>query len=205
MSNDARQKLIADHMEMAAAIAADCASKYNLYSLLPYDDILAYARQGLVEAANRYSPGSGASFRTFSWTRIKGAIIDGVRKTGRYGYSGDEAQTDEERSQPIQVGEPTPLEIDGVTDEESLLDPPESRLDRKRLRMHLLTAIAALPARQREVTLRHYYLDEDIVAISRDKGLCHDYVGRVRARSLEQLRVSLGRVLSSYGSAEAVQ
>ena len=66
MTEDFRRKLIADHMEMAAAIAADCAARFNLFPLLPYDDVLGYAQQGLVEAANRYSPENGTNFRTFS-------------------------------------------------------------------------------------------------------------------------------------------
>src|SRR5262249_28499421 len=87
MQDDFRKKLIADHMEMAVAIASECVLKFNLSSLLPYADVVAYAQQGLVEAANRYSPQCGTHFRSYSWPRIKGAVIDGVRKHKRYGFS----------------------------------------------------------------------------------------------------------------------
>ena len=69
MQDDFRNKLIADHMEMAAAIASDCATKFNLFSLLPYSDLVAYAQQGLVEAASRYSP-ARSTFQTT--TRMTG-------------------------------------------------------------------------------------------------------------------------------------
>ncbi len=206
MSQVFRQKLIADHMEMAAAIAADCTTKFKLRSLLPYEDVLGYAQQGLVEAANRYSPQHGTSFRTFSWSRIKGAIIDGVRKTSRQGYSRVEDDLlAEDRADVLHSRNRDPQTIEAMADQESLLDPPESRLDRKRLRARLLKAIDGLPARERDVTLRHYYRGEELVAISRDKGLCHDYVGRIHTSSIRQLRAALAGTASSYVSAEAVQ
>src|SRR5687768_2358434 len=34
---------------------------------------------GLVEAAGRYDPAGGASFATFAWYRVQGAILDGLR------------------------------------------------------------------------------------------------------------------------------
>lgn len=36
---------------------------------------------GLVEAASRFDPEAGATFATFAWYRVQGAIIDGVRKS----------------------------------------------------------------------------------------------------------------------------
>jgi len=204
MTEDFRQKLIADHMEMAAAIAADCAARFNLFALLPYDDVLGYAQQGLVEAANRYSPENGTNFRTFSWTRIKGAIIDGVRKHSREGYTRAAGAPDQRHEGPGPRRSSAPA-LDTLTDEESVLNPAEARLDNKRLRASLLKAIDALPARQREVTLRHYYRGEELVTISKDQGLSHDYVGRIHTSSLRQLRSSLAGTVREYLSAEALQ
>jgi RNA polymerase sigma factor for flagellar operon FliA len=204
MTEDSRQKLIADHMEMAAAIAADCATRFNLFALLPYDDVLGYAQQGLVEAANRYSPDSGTSFRTFSWTRIKGAVIDGVRKHRRDGYTRSRGAPEHRHEGPT-PGRPSASDVEALTDEESIFDPPEARLDRQRLRASLLKAIDALPPRQREVTLRHYYRDEELITISKDQGLSHDYVSRVHTSSLRQLRTSLAGDLRGHLATEASQ
>ena len=71
MHNPARDRLIADNMQMAAACAVTFAAKANLLQILPRDDVHAYAQQGLVEAANRYNPDCGVDFRTFSWNRIR--------------------------------------------------------------------------------------------------------------------------------------
>lgn len=44
------------------------------------DELIALGNLGLSEAARRYDPASGASFRTFAWYRVNGAIVDGVRR-----------------------------------------------------------------------------------------------------------------------------
>jgi RNA polymerase sigma factor for flagellar operon FliA len=36
---------------------------------------------GLVEAASRFDPDGGASFATFAWYRVQGAILDGIRRS----------------------------------------------------------------------------------------------------------------------------
>ena len=47
---------------------------------LPFEELVALANAGLAEAAQRYEPDRGASFATFAWYRVNGAIIDGLRK-----------------------------------------------------------------------------------------------------------------------------
>lgn len=44
------------------------------------DDLMAYGFQGLVEAKGRFDPSRGVQFNTFAYYRVRGAIIDGVRK-----------------------------------------------------------------------------------------------------------------------------
>jgi len=44
------------------------------------EELVALANAGLVEAAARFDPSQGASFRTFAWYRVHGAVVDGLRK-----------------------------------------------------------------------------------------------------------------------------
>jgi RNA polymerase sigma factor for flagellar operon FliA len=46
------------------------------------DELVAYGTRGLVEAADRFDASRGASFATFSYYRIRGAIYDGMREMG---------------------------------------------------------------------------------------------------------------------------
>jgi len=44
------------------------------------DELIALANAGLAEAASNYDPDRGATFATFAWYRVNGAILDGLRK-----------------------------------------------------------------------------------------------------------------------------
>lgn len=46
------------------------------------DDLRAYAWVGLLEARQRFDPSRGVLFSTYAFSRIRGAVIDGVRTMG---------------------------------------------------------------------------------------------------------------------------
>ncbi len=46
------------------------------------EDLVAYGHLGLVQAAERFDPAKGISFKTFAYYRIRGAIFDGLREFG---------------------------------------------------------------------------------------------------------------------------
>ena len=59
-----------------------CAQR--IYQGLPasvdFDDLLSYGSLGLIDAINKYDPHKNANFETYAVIRIRGAIIDGLRK-----------------------------------------------------------------------------------------------------------------------------
>jgi RNA polymerase sigma factor for flagellar operon FliA len=46
------------------------------------DDLRGWGQQGLLEAKQRFDPARGVRFSTFAYYRIRGAVLDGVRKQG---------------------------------------------------------------------------------------------------------------------------
>lgn len=46
-------------------------------------DLLSYGREGLLDAARRFDPARGVPFRGYASFRVRGAIIDGVRRSAR--------------------------------------------------------------------------------------------------------------------------
>lgn len=52
------------------------------------DELVSAARLGLVQAARSFNPDRGATFKTWAWSRIQGAIIDELRTIGRRGFGG---------------------------------------------------------------------------------------------------------------------
>jgi RNA polymerase sigma factor FliA len=49
-----------------------------------YEDMLAFGRQGLLEAAQRFDESQGIPFEHFAYRRVRGAVLDGVRKMGNW-------------------------------------------------------------------------------------------------------------------------
>ncbi len=57
---------------------------------IPREDLVGYGQQGLLEAALRFDSSRGVKFRTFAHYRVRGAMIDGLRKMGPWTRRGFE-------------------------------------------------------------------------------------------------------------------
>jgi len=55
----------------------------QLGKVLELDEMLSFGREGLLDAARRFEPDRGVSFRRFANYRVRGAILDGMRSHGR--------------------------------------------------------------------------------------------------------------------------
>lgn len=77
----AREMLIIKNLYLAEFIAKQMAPNTSL----PFDDILQSARLGLIDAVDKYDY-RRKRFSTFAAFRIKGAVLDEIRKSGKLGY-----------------------------------------------------------------------------------------------------------------------
>lgn len=68
--------------ELDLAIVVVRRIRRQIPDVLQYDELLSFAREGLLEAARRYDPQRGVSFRRFASFRIRGAVLDGMRTHG---------------------------------------------------------------------------------------------------------------------------
>lgn len=70
--------LVSDHVDLVKRIA------YRLHGRLPdtvqMEDLIQAGMLGLLEARERYRDGEGASFATFAGIRIRGAMLDEIRR-----------------------------------------------------------------------------------------------------------------------------
>ena len=74
----ANNNLVTEHVALVKRIA------FHLINRLPpnvqVDDLIQAGMLGLLEASNNYAQGHGASFETFAGIRIRGAMLDEIRK-----------------------------------------------------------------------------------------------------------------------------
>ena len=77
-STGSRDALILAHLWLVDRIARDVHNSSFFH--IDLDDLIQEGTLGLIGAAARFSPGKGASFETFSRRRIRGAMIDSLRR-----------------------------------------------------------------------------------------------------------------------------
>ena len=73
-----RTRLVERHLDLAQRAARSIFPRVKAH--VEFDELVALASPGLAEAAQRYDPDRGASFNTYAWYRVQGAVIDGLRK-----------------------------------------------------------------------------------------------------------------------------
>jgi RNA polymerase sigma factor FliA len=76
-----RDELFSRYSHLAVSAARSYMKRSMPYrSMLDYDDILSHANIGLIDCLHSYSTSGGTKFETWAFKRIKGSIIDGLRK-----------------------------------------------------------------------------------------------------------------------------
>lgn len=75
-----RNAILEQYLPYATSIAGKVMK--TLSSAVDFDDVMCNARMGLLEATRKFDASMNVDFKTFAYYRIKGAIYDGLRKTG---------------------------------------------------------------------------------------------------------------------------
>jgi len=197
-------ELIHDHLHYAHAIAAELARKYP--PNIPRADLEGAAELGLVQAARSYDPARSASFVTYAYYRVRGAILDEVRKSWRASNPigvkfASASKPQQNPSADDQTGGPvegstfstesiSSILLAGFT-VENIPDSEEdvaSKLLRKEELEAVSNAIGELPHRHRYVLQAYYFDDLSLVSISRQLKLSKSRVSRIHAQALSMVR-----------------
>lgn len=196
-------------------IVADVARTCGVRDRALREDMEADARLGLFSARRAYEERGGAAFSTYAYYRIKGAVVDGLRKQGRLRRKTRskaklehsvslvrEAEVEENTVRPdfqmrlqsvdrtiIATGVAWMLvQTEAVQAEEDELNlRPGGRL-LKRERVALLAdALQSMPEQERAVIIDIYFKERSLGEISQDQGLSRSWLCRLHARALARL------------------
>lgn len=99
-------RLVLDHLDLVEIIASQISRSID--NCLDFDELLAAGREGLFEAARRFDPKRGASFRTFANYRIEGSIVDTVRRSLKLSRKADQQLTALEAASRVSEGDYSP-------------------------------------------------------------------------------------------------
>ncbi|MFA6940378.1 MAG: FliA/WhiG family RNA polymerase sigma factor [Clostridiaceae bacterium] len=122
-------KIIEEYIPLVKYIASRVAIGKSRY--VEYEDLVSYGIIGLLDAVNKFDNGKGVKFSTYASIRIKGAILDELRKNSplpknaldklsQYNSSVEKLQnilgrepTESQIAEQLKIGVPEVIEIEG--------------------------------------------------------------------------------------------
>lgn len=190
-------EFITQHEKMVHGLANRLRRELSLRGDL--DDLIAFGFGGLLEARHRFDPGRGVRFQTFAYHRVRGAMLDGVRKMSQLPRRAHERL--QAAAEPTPTAAPTALDraftrmsalsagtvLQGRFGDES----PEEVLLKNESVTRLLQALPSLSPRQR-VLVRGFYFDgRSIDAMAQELGISKSWASRLHTNALRELREAL--------------
>lgn len=187
------------------------------------EELVAFGFAGLVEARSRFDASRGVQFNTFAYYRVRGAMIDGVRKMSHHSRHAHQARKLAEAQDAVleEYGdaraagterefESTVAAIDDVLGKITAAyvmaavgqDPhaeqrdPERDVAEAQLHDRVRAAMTKLPEREAEVVRRFYFEGDPLDDIAKDLGVSKSWASRIHTKALAIMKVELERTAS---------
>ena len=77
-SLELRNQLVMHYSYIAKSVAVKMSSTYHKYASV--EEMVNHGAIALIDSLERYDPNQGVKFSTYAFTKVRGAIIDYVRK-----------------------------------------------------------------------------------------------------------------------------
>ena len=211
-------ELIGRYAPVIERLARRMAVKAGIPSL--EDDLWSAGALGLVDAARRFETGRGVKFETFAEHRVRGAMLDELRRLDhlprRLRERSDQVAkarrelaqalgrpaSDGEVAEKLEMTETEMAELEGAAQPPAQLDPdletadeapaPEERLERARQGKKLAEQITRLPERLQLVLSLHYTEGCTYREIAKILEISEPRVCQLHAQALEKLRDGIG-------------
>src|SRR5690348_8205901 len=173
-AGEERERIILEHLPQVQIIAR----RYERIPGVTLDDLMSAGTIGLIQAIDHFDPSRNVKLKTYAEHKIRGAILDSVRK--RY-VSGDK---------------PVELAFEPLDERCNLIaDPGESPLrqyERREAIAMLSRALGELPERDRTVALLFYCEGRKHREIAAMLHVGTSRVQQLKVRAIERLQAAIG-------------
>src|SRR2546428_4223614 len=155
------------------------------------DDLESAALIGLIDAVDRFQPERGVPFEGYASLRIRGAVLDEVRRVDELGRA-DRRRQREAAAQgeagsyhgTVSLDELIERGYHGGAEQDELAE----RYEAEDLRMRVRSAMTCLPPRQREVLERYYCQSLTLPEAGLRMGISEARACQLHGRAIQNLR-----------------
>ena len=175
-SRDARYRLIESYQPLVYKIASRLTDREDLFL-----DLLQEGTIGLIEAVENFNPQRAVKFSTFAPHRIRGRMIDFLKRQHRAHDSLEVALKEEELA----------FFLAQVADEQVDI---EEEVSVKLLGGQVKEAIARLSPKEQKVIQDLYLLDKEPVTSAREMNVSLSYLYKLQKKALQRLRGMLSKL-----------
>jgi RNA polymerase sigma factor for flagellar operon FliA len=193
---------IAAHLPLVKRIALHLLAR--LPSSVELDDLQQAGLLGLLSAVRSYSPDQGASFETYAGIRIKGAMLDELRKLSwaprsvhekarkmAQAVRDVEARNNGQASDAEIAQEMLFIEDAGVEDDQEADENPAEMMEDERFRSALTAVIDGLPERERMVMALYYQEELNLKEVGLVLEVSESRVSQIHSQALTRIRAKM--------------
>ncbi|HJK93836.1 MAG TPA: sigma-70 family RNA polymerase sigma factor [Polyangiaceae bacterium LLY-WYZ-15_(1-7)] len=213
-------EFIEEYRPLVQSIATKVRNRFDLKADL--DDLLADGYRGLLEAKARFDESRGVQFNTFAYYRIRGAIIDGVRKNaflsrrayrqlkaaeaaleigeaaGEVRAADPKAKGDKKKTTEALHGTLAKLTASYVMasvgqDEHQPSETPEDAILKEEAKERVRALLSILPERELALVKGHYFDGRRFDEVAAELGISKSWASRLHGKALDRLREALAQ------------
>ena len=200
-SPEVREQLILEYAPLVKVVAGRL-SMYLGYNV-EYEDLVSYGIFGLIDAIDKFDYLKEVKFETYASLRIRGAILDQIRKmdwiprTIRQKQKKIEAVIKEvEQSTGNEYMEQgSDISQDYRRHTSSHFEAPEERIEKEELAKVLGEALQLLTEKEQKVITLYYYEELTLKEISNILEVSESRVSQLHTRALKKMKVKMGNYM----------
>ncbi len=175
-SREARQRLIESYQPLVYKIASRIAAQEELFF-----DLIQEGTVGLIEATENFNPGYGVKFSTFAQHRIRGRMIDFLKRQ-RGTLDSLEIALNEEEFEGL---------LTRIADNQVNV---EEEVTVKMISQQVNSAISRLNPKEQKVIYDLYLLDKEPVVSAQEMKISLSYYYKLQKKALQRLRGMLSKL-----------
>lgn len=192
-----REQLIQKHIRFVAYLAHKMNRTSGMHLFTEVDELISDGCIGLIEAAQKFDPDREIDFRTFAKHRIRGAMLDGVRK---FNLLSREKKEDCPRSRAFSIlNDSATVALDAKRSDGSLCqDLPDKkevvedvvldRIEQEEVAERVQKALSQLDEQERHIIQRSFFDGMSLAEIGQELGVTGSNICRIRSKVYKKLR-----------------